>query len=122
MHHARLILRSRAKRGVDAVAHPGRHGSRHFQVARGDRIALLVVGHGNLSHPLSEVGQVRDDGKNGHEFGTDSDAELGLHHVAILLAADADDDVAQRLGAEIHDPAHLDAGGVDVQAALMLSF
>ena len=49
-------------------------------------------------------------------FGADRDAELGLHHVAVHAAAHADDDVAQGLGAEVHDPAHLHPGGVDVEA------
>ena len=46
---------------------------------------------------------------------SDRDAELALHQEAVLRAADADDDVAQALRAEVEHPAHLDALGVDVQ-------
>ena len=117
MHHAGLILRRAAQGGVDGVAHPGGHGAADFEVAGGDRLALLIVGHGDLVHSLPQVGQVPDDGEHGHQLGAYGDAELGLHQEAVHLAADADDDVAQALGAEVHNPAHLHPGGVDVQAA-----
>jgi hypothetical protein len=58
-----------------------------------------------------------DHGQDGHTLGAHGDAELGLHGEAVIAAAEADDDVAQGLGAEVDDPAHFHAGGVDVQAA-----
>ena len=116
VHQAGLVL-GRAHEGrVDGVAHEGRHGVADFEIAGGDGLAAAVEGHGDFVQPFLEVGQVLDDGQDGHALGADRDAEPGLHHVAVLPAADADDDVAQGLGAEVHDPAHLDAGGVDVQA------
>src|SRR5208337_1210562 len=44
------------------------------------------------------------------------DAEPGIHQEAVHLAAPADGDLAQGLGAEVHDPAHLEVLGIDVQA------
>jgi hypothetical protein len=58
-----------------------------------------------------------DDGQHGHTARNYGDAEFGLHGKAVHAAAQADDDIAQALGAEIDDPAHLHSGGVDVQAA-----
>jgi hypothetical protein len=103
---------------VDGVAHEGRHGVAHFQVAGGDRFAALVEGHGDVVEAFFQVGQVADHRQDGHTLGADGDAELGLHGEAVEAAADADDDVAQGLGAEVDDPAHFHTGGVDVQARM----
>ena len=105
------------QRGIDGIAHPGGHGAADLQVAGGNRFAFLIIGHGNFVHSLAQVGQVLDDGQHGHQLGADGNAELGLHEEAVHLAADADDDIAQALGAEIHDPAHFHPGGVDIQPA-----
>ena len=76
---------------------------------------FLIVGHGNLAQPVPQVGQVPDNGKDGHEFGADGDAEPGGHHEPVHLSADPHDDVPQPLGAEVYDPAHFHVLGVDVQ-------
>ena len=81
-----------------------------------DGVALAVIGHNDLADTLPQILQIPGHGQDGHQLGTHGDAELGLHQVAVLGAADTDDDVAQTLGAEVQDPAHLDALGVDVQA------
>ena len=46
--------------------------------------------------------EVTRDSQDGHQLGADGDAELGLHHVAVQTAADADGviHVAQALRAE----------------------
>jgi hypothetical protein len=80
-------------------------------------LPLLSKGHGDVVEALFQVGQVADHGQDGHTLGTHGDAELGLHGEAVIAAAEADDDVAQGLGAEVDNPAHFHAGGVDVQAA-----
>ena len=112
----RLVLHGVAHGGVDAVAHPGGHGAGHLQVLGGDRLAAAAVGHHDLADALPQVLQVLGHGQNGHQLGAHGDAELGLHQVAVLGTADAHDDVAQTLGAEVQDPAHLHALGIDVQA------
>ena len=83
----------------------------------GNRFAALVKGHGDVVDALFQVGQIGGHGQNGHQLGAHGNAELGLHGVAVGAAADADDDVAQGLGAEVDDPADLNAGGVDIQTA-----
>jgi hypothetical protein len=117
VHQAGLVFGRAHQGGVDGVAHEGRHGVAHFQVAGGDRFAALVEGHGDVVEALFQVGQILGHGQDRHALGTHGDAELGLHHEAVGAAADADDDVAQGLGAEVDDPAHFDTGGIDVQPA-----
>jgi hypothetical protein len=68
MHEAGLIL-GRAHQGrVDGVAHEGRHGVAHFQVAGGDRFAALVEGHGDVVEPLLQVRQIADHRQDRHTF------------------------------------------------------
>ena len=111
-----LVLHGVAHGGVDAVAHPGGHGAGDLQVLGGHGLALAVVSHHDLADPLPQILQVLGHGQNGHQLGAHGDAELGLHQIAVLVAAHADDDVAQALGAEVQHPAHLHPLGVDVEA------
>ena len=114
---AGLVLCRAAEGGVNGIAHPGGHGAGYFQVAGGNRFALLIIGYGNIVHSLPQVSQVPDNGQHSHQLGADGNAELGLHQEAVHTSANADDDVAQTLGAEVHNPAHLYPVGVDIQAA-----
>ena len=111
-----LMLHGVADGGVDGVAHPGGHGAGHLQILGGDGVALAVIGHDDLADTLPQILQIPGHRQNGHQLGAHGNAELGLHQVAVLGAADADDDVAQTLGAEVQDPAHLYPLGVDIQA------
>ena len=43
---------------------------------------------------------------------------MGLHHISVIAPAHAGDDMAQRLTAEINDPPHLNASGVNIQPGL----
>ena len=74
-------------------------------------IAALVESHGDLAQTFAQVRQVAHDRQNRHQLRARRDAELRLHHVTVGAVADPDDDFAQGLRAEIHHPAHLDAGG-----------
>ena len=126
MYQAGLMLDGVAEGGVDGVAHPGGHGAVDLEVMGGDRVTLLVVRNDDVADTLAQILQVAGDGKDGHQLGAHGDAELGIHGEAIHLAfAEADLDVAQALGAEVNDPAHLDPLGIDIQpleAALGKSF
>ncbi len=117
MHQAGLIFGRAHEGGVDGVAHKGRHGISHFEITAGHRFAALVESHGDIVDALFQVGKIRGHGQDGHQLGAHGDAEFGLHGVAVGAAAQADDDVSERLGAEVDDPAHFHAGGVDVEAA-----
>ena len=115
MNQNRLMLDGVAHGGVDGVAHPRGHGASDLEILAGDRLAAAGVGDDDLADTLTQILQVARDGENGHQLGADGDAELGLHQVAVQTAAEADDDVAKALCAEVHDPAHLDTLGVDVE-------
>ena len=110
-----LMLHGVAHGGVDGVTHPGGHGAGHFQILGGDGLAAAAVSHNNLADAVTEILQVTGNSQNSHQLGANGDAELGLHQVAVLGAADADDDVPQALSAEVHDPAHFHTLGVNIQ-------
>ena len=110
-----LVLHGVAHGGVDGVAHPRSHGAGNLQILAGDGLAAAGIGHHDLADTLAQILQVAGHSQNSHQLGAHGDAELGLHHEAVQTAADTDNDVAQTLGAEVHDPAHLNALGVDVQ-------
>ena len=112
----RLMLDRVAHGGVDGVAHPRGHGAGNFEIFAGDGLAAAGVSNNDLADALAQILEVTRDSQDCHQLGADGDAELGLHHEAVQTAADADDDVAQALRAEVHDPAHLDALRVDVEA------
>ena len=104
---------------IDGFHHPRGHSAVHFEIGGGHGFAVAVVGHDDLAHALPEVLQILGDGENGHDFGRHGDVKAGTHHEPVgapVGAVHADDDVAQGLAAEIHDPAHVHIGGVDVQA------
>ena len=116
MNENRLMLDRVAHGGVDGVAHPRGHRACNLEIVTGDGFAAAGVSDDNLADALTQILEVTGDSQNRHQLGADGNAELGLHHEAVQTAADADDDVAQALRAEVHDPAHLDALRVNVEA------
>ena len=103
----RLMFDGIAHGRVDGVAHPRGHRACNLEIVAGDGLAAAGVRDDDLADTLTQILQITGDSQNGHQLGADGDAELGLHHEAVQTAADADDDVAQALRAEVHDPAHL---------------
>ena len=116
MDENRLMLDGVAHGGVDGVAHPCGHGAGNLEIVTGDGLAAAGVSDNDLADALTQILKIAGNSEDGHQLGADSDAELGLHQVAVQTAADAHDDVAKALCAEVHDPAHLDTLGVDVEA------
>ena len=116
MHHAGIVFRRAHHGGVDGVAHEGGHGVADFQITGGNRFAAFVESHGDIVEPFFQIGQVPDNRQNRHTLGPHGNTESGLHGKAVHAAAKADDDVSQRLGAEIDNPAQLHAGRIDVEA------
>lgn len=103
---------------IDGFRHPCGHRTVHFQIGGGYRSAVAIVGNNDLAHAFPHILEVAGHGQNGHDFGRNRDIEARAHHEAVGLAVHtvhADDDVSERLAAEVHDPAHIDVGGVDVQ-------
>ena len=58
MDHQRLVLCRAAKRGIDGIAHQGRHGPAHLEVPRRNRVAVPVIGHRDPVHAVPQVCQV----------------------------------------------------------------
>ena len=106
--------------GVDGPAHEGRHGAADFQVAGGDFVALLVPTDDDLVHPLPHISEAGSHRQDGHHLRGDGDLEAALHHEAVHVPADSDDDVTEGLGAKVHGPLDVHVPGIDVQAPEVL--
>ena len=115
MYQTGVVLSRAHEGGVDGIAHEGGHGIADLQIARGDRLAAFVEGNGDVVQALFQISEVFGYGQDGHALGPDRDTELGLHHEAVRSSADADDDIAEALCAEVNDPPHLNARGVYVE-------
>ena len=72
------------------------------------------------AEPRPQVVQVGGEGEDGHDLRGDGDDELGLARDAVLAAAEADDDVAQRPVADVEDPRPEDPVRVDAERVLVV--
>ena len=103
--------------GFKRLAHDDRHRAGALELLGGDGLAGAVV----ADDDASEAGpQVRGRGRqrqDGHHLGGGGDVEAGLAGDAVHLAAEADDDVAQR---PVVDVEHAPPGDVvDVEVELV---
>ena len=105
--------------GVHRFRHPGGHGAVHLQIGGGHGLAVPVPREDDPAHAPAQVFEILGYSQNGHDFGRNGDIKARAHHEAVGLSPhpiNADDHVAQGLTAEIHHPAHVHAGGIDVEA------
>ena len=119
MHKHGLAFQGLDEVGLDGSGEPGGHGASHLQILGGHGLAVPVQGDHNLAKASAQIGKVRCQGEDGHDFRCGSDDKVGVHHKAVVapaLALDADDDIAQGLNAEVHGPVHDHPGGIYVQA------
>ncbi len=117
MDHTGLIFGRAHERRIDGVAHPCGHGPADLKITCSHGITGLIKAHGDIIQPLSQICKVSDNRKDGHKLGTHGNAKLGLHCEAIHTAANTDDDISQRLGAKVDDPAQFHTGGIDIKTA-----
>ena len=120
MHQYGLAFNGLNQIGFDRFHQPGGHGPGHFQVRRGHGIAVAVQGQHHPPHTFAQIAQITGHGENGHNLRGHGNVKMRTHHetvVATAVALNADDHVAQGLGAEIHNPARAHPRGVHVQAA-----
>ncbi len=102
--------------GVERVHHPGGHRAIHLEVGRGDVLAGAALRHDDFPDPLAHVLETRGHGQNGHQLAAHGNHESGVHFQSVHLAALADGDVAQCLGAEVDDPFELHVGRIDIES------
>ncbi len=114
MHKHRLAADRLQQVRIDGINHPGGHSAINFEILCRDVVALLVVGHNDLAHAFAQILQIIRDCEDRHDFTGDRDRKPRVHLEAVHLAALANTDVPQRLRAEIHDPLHLNAFGINV--------
>ena len=67
------------------------------------------------AEPLAQVEEVGGDGDDRHHLGRRGDVEPGLARVAVRLAAEPEDDVAQRAVVDVHAAAPTDGHRLDVE-------
>ena len=118
MHKYRLPFNGLDKIGLHRFHKPCGHGSGNAQVACGYRLAVTVVRKDHTPHTFTQVGKVAGYGQNAHDFRSHGDIKMRTHHEAVIAASvalNANNDVTQRLNAKIHNPARVDARGVDIQ-------
>ncbi len=115
MHEYGLPFQRLHERGLDGIDEKRAHRAIHFEIGRRHRRTALRVCHDNAREPLPQIREIRTHRKYRHHFGGYSDVEAALAVKTIELAATADFDVPQTLGAEIHRPAELYAPGVDIE-------
>ena len=112
------MLHGIAQRRIDRIAHPRRHGTRHFQVFRRNRIALPVIGKDNSSDALAQIPKIYRHGQNRHQFGRYRDVRAGHHAVPVHFSfAKADLHFPERLAAEVHHKVPLNPVRIDIQPA-----
>ena len=100
---------------INGVAHKSGHCVSDLQIACCDRLALFVKGNCDVVQAFFQVGQAVGHREDRHTLRAYCDSELRLHHKSVLLASDADDNIAETLCAEIHDPTHFDPGRVNIE-------
>ena len=106
--------------GLERVPQEDGHRARDLEVLGRDRGAVLARREHDPAEPGPEVREVAREGEDRHDLGCDRDHELGLARVAVLLAAQADHDLAQRAVADVQDARPQHPVGVDAQGVAMV--
>ena len=113
MDEHRGVLERLQEVGLDGVAHDHRHGPGGLQLLRRHRLTGRGVADDDAAHALPQVAQRASQREHGHHLGGRRDVEPRLPGDAVLLGAEAADDVAQRAVVDVQDTLPGDAVRVD---------
>ena len=117
VHDDRRVLERLQQVGLQRLAHDDRHRTGALQLLGGHRLAGAVVADDDPPEAGTQILGRRRQRQDGHHFGGGGDVEAGLAGDAVGLAAEADDDVAQR---PVVDVEHAPPGDVvDVEVELV---
>ena len=100
---------------LDRVLEQDGHRARDLEVLGGDRRPVAAGREHDPAEPRPEVVDVGREGEDRHDLGADRDHVLGGARVAVLGAAQPDDDLAQRPVADVDDARPQDPVLVDRQ-------
>jgi hypothetical protein len=103
---------------LDRLAQDDRGGAGAARVVGGDRGAVLAVAEDDAADALAHVHDAVGQREDRHELARDGDVEAGAPRDAVLVAAEADEDVAHHAVVDVHDAAPRDAVGVEAEAVL----
>ena len=106
--------------GSNASFKSAGHGPRRAQLAGGDGLALVGVGHHDARKARLQIGKVAREAENGHHLAGDGDVEAVLARHAVHAAAQAVRDEAQLAVVHIDAPLPGDAPRVDVQRVALV--
>ena len=115
MHKHRLTLQGLHQRRIQCFHHPGCHRTVNFQISRSYLIALFVVGNHNFTDPFPHISQIPGHRQNSHQLTGNRNLKARFHLETVHLAALADGNVTQRLGAKIYHPFHLHPIRINIQ-------
>ena len=115
VHERRLALERLHEVRLDRVLEQHGHRAGRLQLLGGDRLAVVGVADRDRAEARAQVLQVGRDGCDRHHLGRRGDVEAGLARVAVRLAAEPDDDVAQRAVVDVHAAAPADRERVDAE-------
>ncbi len=116
----RLSLERLDEIRLDRVLEQHGHRAGRLQLLRRHGLAVVGVADGDRAETGAQVLQVGCDRRDRHHLGRGGDVEAGLAQEAVGLAAEPDDDVAERTVVDVHaappaDRQRIDAEDVSVQ-------
>ena len=105
---------------LDGILEEQRQSACHIELFGADGTAFAAVADDDLAEALLHVLEVFREAEDGHHLRSDRDVETRLARRAVGLAAEADDDVAQRAVIEIEHALPGDASHIDVERIALL--
>ena len=105
---------------LDGILEEQRQRARDIEFFRADGAAFAAVADDDLAEALLHVLEVFREAEDGHHLRSDRDVEPRLARRAVGLAAEADDDVAQRAVIEVKHALPGDASHIDVERIALL--
>src|SRR5207245_7323701 len=118
MHQRRLALHRLHDVREQRVLEQDRYRAGDPQVLRRDEAAVLALRHDDPPDPLPEVSEIAGERQDGHDLRGRRDDEARFARHAVLVAAEAGNDVAERAVVDIERPRPGDEAGTNFELAV----
>ncbi len=115
------VLQGLNQIGLQSILQQSSHSTLSLQVASSNGLAVEGVSHHQASQTVLEVGNVRSQAQNSHDFGSNGDIVAILTGHTVDLAAQAVVDEAELTVVHIDAAAPGDLTGVDVQSIALIN-
>ena len=120
VHDRRGALERLHQIGLDGVLEQRGHGAVRLQILGVDRLAGVIVGDKDIAQAALQIVDVGSQAEDRHDLGRDGDDKVILTRYAVDLAAQADDDIAQRAVVHIQTALDENAALVDAECVALL--